>query len=147
MSTAHVRPLEQGDFHKNYLGLLENLTVVYPEKIHYETFCAFVNNLNEHHQIYVIEELSTHTIIASGTLLVEPKLIHGAGKVAHIEDIVVDSNHRHQKHGTAIVQHLLTCAQNAGCYKAILDCTDNVAPFYKQCRLDAKGQQMSLYFS
>jgi glucosamine-phosphate N-acetyltransferase len=147
MAIGQLRRLEQGDFYKNYLGLLKNLTVVYEESISYAYFCQFVNNLHHNHLIYVLEDTERETIIASGTLLIEPKLIHGGGKVAHIEDIVVHMNYRHQKHGTTVVQHLLAQAQQAQCYKAILDCTPSVAAFYQQCHLTTNGTQMSLYFT
>ena len=71
-------------------------------------------------------------IVGSTTLLIEQKFIHQGGLVGHIEDVVVDKNFQGQKIGEKIMKHLLEIAKNQGCYKTILDCTDEVKPFYEK---------------
>ena len=71
-------------------------------------------------------------IVGSTTLLIEQKFIHQGGQVGHIEDVVVDKNFQGQKIGEKIMKYLLEIAKNRGCYKTILDCTDDVKPFYEK---------------
>lgn len=40
-------------------------------------------------RLRVVEDQRTGRIIGAGTLLMEPKFIHGCGQTGHIEDIVV----------------------------------------------------------
>lgn len=71
-------------------------------------------------------------VVGSTTLLIEQKFIHQGGLVGHIEDVVVDKNFQGQKIGERIMKYLLEIAKNQGCYKTILDCTDDVKPFYEK---------------
>ena len=49
------RNLKTEDYNTNYLDLLAQLTEVNPEKIDFNSFSNFVNNLNYDHRIIVIE--------------------------------------------------------------------------------------------
>lgn len=71
-------------------------------------------------------------VVGSTTLLIEQKFIHQGGLVGHIEDVVVDKNFQGQKIGEKIMRYLLEIAKNQGCYKTILDCTDDVKLFYEK---------------
>ena len=79
--------------------------------------------------IYVAEY--NGEIIGATTLLIEQKFIHDGGKVGHIEDVVVRKNHQGKGVGKKIVNALLKYAQKKGCYKTILDCSDELVPFYE----------------
>jgi len=82
--------------------------------------------LNPEH-IIVVAEIECK-IVGSTTLLIEPKFIHQGGIVGHIEDVAVDKNFQGEK----IIKHVLELAKNHGCYKTILDCSDNIKPFYEK---------------
>lgn len=71
-------------------------------------------------------------VVGSTTLLIEQKFIHHGGLVGHIEDVVVDKNFQGLKIGEKVMKYLLEIAKNQGCYKTILDCTDEVKPFYEK---------------
>lgn len=70
-------------------------------------------------------------IVGASTLLVEPKLIHGGGRAGHIEDVSVSGPAQGRGIGAALVRACLDEAERRGCYKTILDCTDEVMPFYE----------------
>lgn len=112
--------------------------------ISYSQFTKFVQNLNNNHHIFVIE--IDNKIIASATLIIETKLIHNNGKVAHIEDVIVDKLYRKQNYGNLIVDHLISFSKNNLCYKVILDCNDFNIKFYEKCGFHKKENQMALYF-
>jgi glucosamine-phosphate N-acetyltransferase len=84
-------------------------------------------------------------IIATATLLIELKFIRNCSKCGHIEDVVVDSSYRGLRLGLRVVEALITAAKDSGCYKVILDCSENNAPFYEKCGLVKKEIQMVRY--
>jgi glucosamine-phosphate N-acetyltransferase len=71
-------------------------------------------------------------IVGSTTLLIEPKFIHQGGIVGHIEDVVVSKEFQGEKIGKKIIKYVLELAKNHGCYKTILDCSDDVKVFYEE---------------
>ena len=68
-------------------------------------------------------------ILGAGTLVLENKL---RGVLGHIEDVVVLSVHRRCGYGSIIVQELLRRSQERSAYKVVLNCSDEVAPFYQR---------------
>jgi len=84
---------------------------------------------NPQQVIYVAEENSK--IIGSASILIEQKFIHDGGKVGHIEDVAVRKEFQGKGVGKQIVVALLRYAEKQGCYKTILDCTDELIPFYE----------------
>ncbi len=82
------------------------------------------------------------TIVGSATLIVEPKFIHAGGLVAHIEDVVVHGDAQGRGIGKALVEHATSEAKKAGCYKAILACTEANKPFYEKCGYRAHEIEM-----
>ncbi|XP_047308078.1 glucosamine 6-phosphate N-acetyltransferase-like, partial [Impatiens glandulifera] len=99
------------------------------------------------HVICVIEDpMNKNKIIATGSVFIERKFIRNCGKVAHIEDIVVDSAARGMNLGKKIVGFLTDHAQSTGCYKVILDCSLENKTFYEKCGFKQKEIQMVRYF-
>jgi glucosamine-phosphate N-acetyltransferase len=147
LSTNYViRIIDKSGFHKQYLELLQYLTIINPSQISKTTFEHFIDNLNEQHIIYVIEDIAKKIIIGTITLLVENKIIHNMGKVAHIEDTVVHPNYRGQQLGKFLINIVVKMSEELKCYKIILDCKDENRLFYEKCGFNHKGNQMSLYF-
>ena len=89
-------------------------------------FQSLPNNIN----IFIVKDWNK--TIASGTILIEQKFIRDGGKVAHIEDIIVHPNYRNKGIGKILIEHLLTEAKKKCCYKAILDCEQEVTGFYEK---------------
>ena len=89
----YLRKLESNDYDSNYFQVLSQLSFIDNKSITLDQWNQFISQLNNNHQIYVLVD-SSNNIIASGTLLIENKIIHNMGKVAHIEDIVADNNFR-----------------------------------------------------
>ena len=85
---------------------------------------------NSDHVIAVA--ITDDKVVGAATLFIEPKFIHNGGNVGHIEDVVVDKNYQGKKIGEKIIKYLLEEAKTNGCYKTILDCSDEVKPFYEK---------------
>jgi glucosamine-phosphate N-acetyltransferase len=96
---------------------------------------------------YIDNPLSENfDIIASGTIIIEPKLIRGGKSVGHIEDIVVKNTHRGKQISSNILNLLKKVAREKDCYKVILDCNEEVKKVYNSSGFEEKGIQMSIYF-
>ena len=138
------RHLTKDDFKKKYLNLLEQLTIVNKELIDETVFSYFLNTLDlEKKVVFVMEDDSK--IIASGTLIIEQKLIHGASKLGHIEDIVVDKTYRGMGLGKKLISFLIDYAKKKNCYKITLDCNIKNKLFYEKCDLKYNGCHMVKY--
>jgi len=129
---------------QKYLSLLSELTVVTDletdlfirntESIH-QMGCIFVKYVNA-------PELPDFDIIASGTIIIEPKIIRGGKSVGHIEDIVVKNEYRGKGVVKEILEQLRSHATLCNCYKTILDCSEDVKMVYKKYGFEEKGLQM-----
>jgi glucosamine-phosphate N-acetyltransferase len=135
-----IRKLELNDYDKGFLELLDQLSDT--PKISKEEFEIHLNNVNSN--IFVIEK--NNVIVASGSLLIEKKIIHSGGKVGHMEDIVVHKSNRGEKLGQIIVEHLIKFAKDEGCYKIIADCKDELLKFYNKTGFERRGLQIAIYF-
>ena len=130
MNEPIIRELRKDDLWNGFLTTLDSLRQASDidrnkaEKI-FEKI-----NLNPDH-IIIVAELGGK-IVGTTTLLIEQKFIHGGGLVGHIEDVVVDKNFQGQKIAEKIIKYIFEFAKNRGCYKTILDCTDDVKPFYEK---------------
>ena len=93
---------------------------------------------DENHYLCVYEE--DGKIIGSGLLLIQMNLSHSGQPYGHIENIVVDINHRKKGIGKAIVTHLIEKAKEKHCYKVILDCKKENIPFYEKCSMHDTGE-------
>lgn len=137
------RRIESSDYYKDYLLLLEQLTIVEKEKINYQQFKIFVESLSNNHIIIVIED--NNKIIGSGTLLIENKVIHNMGSVGHIEDIIIHNNYRKLGLGKKIIDELVNISVKSNCYKIILDCSEKNTKFYEKSGFTKKEIQMVKY--
>ena len=87
-----------------------------------------INQQNGH--IYIVK--LEGKIIGTTTLLVEQKFIHEGGIVGHIEDVAVRKGYEGKGIGSLLMKRVLGEAKTLGCYKVILDCSDDNVPFYKK---------------
>ncbi len=130
MTDVQVRELKKEDLFNGFLTSLDSLrkaSDISKEKAE-EIFKKI--NSNEDHIIAVA--VLDSKIVGSATLLIEQKFIHRGGLVGHIEDVVVNKNFQGKRIGKKIIEYLLECSKNRGCYKTILDCSDEVKPFYER---------------
>ena len=130
MAEPIIRKLRIEDLQNGFLTSLDSLRKASDiDKSKAETIFKKIDS-NPDYTIAVAE--IDGKVVGSTTLLIEQKFIHQGGLVGHIEDVVVDKNFQGQKIGEKIMKYLLEIAKNQGCYKTILDCTDDVKPFYEK---------------
>ena len=83
-------------------------------------------------------------IMGTGAVFVEQKFLRGGGKVGHIEDVVVDNRSREKGVGKAIIDSLVEIAKEEGCYKVILNCSNENVPFYIKCGFKLTENEMRM---
>ena len=130
MSESVIRELKKEDLWNGFLTTLDSLrqTSGIDKKKAEEIFDKLDSNPD---YVIAVAELDGR-VVGSTTLLIEQKFIHNGGIVGHIEDVVVDKNFQGCGIGEKILKYLLEIAKKRGCYKTILDCTDDVKPFYEK---------------
>jgi len=142
MGEPIIRELKEEDLWNGFLTSLDSLSEA--------------SNIDKNKAKRIFEKINTNPdyiiavaeidgkIVGSTTLLIESKFIHNGGLVGHIEDVVVDKNHQGQKIGEKIMKFLLEISKNRGCYKTILDCTDDVKPFYEKLGFKQVANELRL---
>jgi glucosamine-phosphate N-acetyltransferase len=126
---------------RQYLLLLGELTTV--SEITNEEFFKNIVAIQSMGQIIV--GIEDETIICSGTIIIEPKIIHGGRPAGHIEDIVVLEKWRNKGIAKELLEYLQKIAIHNNCYKIILDCNERLVSFYEKSGFSKKGIQMSQY--
>jgi glucosamine-phosphate N-acetyltransferase len=150
---ATVRPLRFDDYARGFPAVLSDLTVVgdVTETQFKERFAEMQATPSTYYIICVEIPAETaggtaKTIVGSGSVIIEKKFIRNVGRVGHIEDIVVSASMRGNGLGEVIIWLLCAISEQAGCYKAILDCSPDNAPFYQKCGLVEKEVKMEIRF-
>ncbi|KIW57268.1 hypothetical protein, variant [Exophiala xenobiotica] len=141
-----IRPLRRSDYYGGFLPTLRVLTTVgEPTLAEFNARYDFMYSRNDTYYILVICDESG-TVVGTGAVIVERKFIHNMGLVGHIEDIAVAKNQQGKKLGLRIIQALDYVAENVGCYKCILDCSEANEGFYVKCGFKRAGLEMAHYY-
>lgn len=130
MSSITIRKLQKEDLLNGFLQTLDSLRKT--SDMDMNTAKKIFDKINSNPDHVVAVAVIEGKIVGSTTLLIETKFIHNGGKVGHIEDVVVDKEHQRNGIGEKIITYLLRYAKEQGCYKTILDCADEVKPFYEK---------------
>ena len=130
MSDITIRKLQKDDLWNGFLLTLDSLRQA--SNIDKKTAEKIFDKINSNPDHIVAVAVIEGKIVGSTTLLIETKFIHNGGKVGHIEDVVVDKEYQRKGIGEKIITYLLRYAKDQGCYKTILDCVDDVKPFYEK---------------
>jgi glucosamine-phosphate N-acetyltransferase len=140
-----IRFVDIDDYRKGHLLLYKQSFQIEPYEINFHDYIRFIENQKKNnYHIFVCEE--KEKIIASASCFIETKLLHNFGKVAHIEDLIVDENIRNRGLGKKIINHCIHFARENRCYKIILNCNDNNVKFYEKYNFIRKGNEMAIYF-
>ena len=127
--SVRVRTLRESDLGNGFLESLDALRTasdLAPERA-LEVFRRLERNPD---CVVAVAEVDGR-VVGAATLLVEHKFINQAGRAGHIEDVAVAVEQQGRGIGRALIRYLLERAREAGCYKTILDCADDVVPFYE----------------
>ena len=140
MSDIKIRDIVESDIDIGFLESLDHLRKA--SNLDREIAENILKKIieNPDHIIHVAE--IDGKIVGSTTLLIEQKFIHDGGKVGHIEDVVVSKEYEGRGIGIKLVTSLLEVANTKNCYKTILDCKDELIPFYERIGFKQESNQM-----
>ena len=130
MSEPIIRELKEEDIYNGFLKSLDSLTLA--SDIDKSKAVEVFERINANPDYVIAVAEMEGKIVGTTTLFIESKFIHNGGFVGHIEDVSVDSNFHGQKIGQKIMEYLLKISKKRGCYKTILNCTDDVKLFYEK---------------
>ena len=137
MSEPIIRDLTEKDLSNGFLDSLKSLTEV-GQINEDDAKKRFQEIASDPNYIIKVAEMDGR-IVGSTTLFIELKFIHELSKVGHIEDVVTDKQYQGHGIGRKIIHSLLDEARKRGCYKTILDCDDEVVPFYEKINFEGKS--------
>ena len=140
MSDIKIREIVEEDIEKGFLKSLDSLRKAseLDKEVAKDILKKIISDPN--HIIHVAED--NGKIVGSTTLLIEQKFIHNGGYVGHIEDVVVSKEFEGRGIGIKLVTSLLEIANTRNCYKTILDCKDELIPFYERIGFKQESKQM-----
>ena len=142
MNGMIIRELKKEDLWNGFLTSLDSLKEASSiDKEKADVIFEKINSNPDH--IIAVAEIEGK-IVGSTTLIIESKFIHNGGLVGHIEDVVVDKGFQRQKIGEKIMVYLIEIAKKHGCYKTILNCTDDVKPFYEKLGFKQVANELRL---
>ena len=130
MNDIKIRELKEKDLFNGFLESLDSLRKASdssPKKAK-EIFKKIKSDKNYKFYVAIVDS----KVVGTATIFIEQKFIHDGGKVGHIEDVAIRKNYKAKGIGQKIVKALLEYAKKKGCYKTILDCTDDLIPFYEK---------------
>ena len=140
MSEIKIRDIVESDIDNGFLESLDSLRNA--SDLNKDTAKEILKKIiGNPDQIIHVAEVDGK-VVGSTTLLIEQKFIHKGGKVGHIEDVVVSKEFEGRGIGIKLVTSLLEVAKAKNCYKTILDCKDELIPFYERIGFKQESNQM-----
>lgn len=138
-----IRSLHVSDYHKGFLELLQQLTdTPYVPFDIFHVQCILLNKTP--HILTFVADIGD-TIIGTIRIILEPKFTHNCLNVGHIEDFVVHRDYRRKGCGYKLLQHAINVCKEQCCYKIILNCNEEMEPYYTKNGFTHKNAEMSLY--
>ena len=124
-----IREISKNDLTDDYFLLLSQLSGTLAGYSVYNMWEAYLKGSSK---TYICINYDNQ-IIGSATILIEHKFLRCGSRVGHIEDVVVNKDCRVNGVGKALITRCIDHAKHNGCYKVILDCTNDNIPFYTKC--------------
>lgn len=126
-----IRELEESDINESLFNTLSNLRNCGELTKEKAAFILWKMQCNPYHKCYVAVN-DSNKVIGCSTLVCEQKFINNGGIAGHIEDVVVNKDYVGKGIGSALINKMIEIAKQKGCYKAILECTEETTSYYEK---------------
>lgn len=123
-----IRLMYATDLQRGFLATMASLKPC--ELTEEEAISVFRKRMRQKILTYVA--MLEDRVVGTASLIIEPKFINSGGVVGHIEDVAVHQAYQQHGVGGRLIRHLLDVSRERGCYKVILDCAEEVIPFYEK---------------
>lgn len=123
-----------------YRGLLECLDELSPTVLE-EKDAIRILKIREDVNVKTVVFVYEGEVVGTASYFLEPKLFHGGNVACHIEDVATKKDF--QKCGVAskIIKHIIDSVEDFS-YKIILNCKEELIPFYEKIGFHKHEQQM-----
>jgi len=127
-----IRELKEEDLkpERGFLETLANLSEV--EKVSENKAKKIFKELKKEKSYIFVAVTKNKNIIGTIKLMVEQKFYHQGAKAGHIEDVITRKGFENMGVAGSLIKKALAKAKEQKCYKVILDCRDELIPFYKK---------------
>jgi ribosomal protein S18 acetylase RimI-like enzyme len=88
------------------------------------------------------DKYSSPTLVGVGTLWIPPKYYRQNRQSGHIEDIIVDKDHRDKGLGKELMENIINYAKKQGCHKVKLHCSKENQAFYEKLNFKNNSKSM-----
>lgn len=129
-----IRELEKEDY-KEFISLLKQIINI-DRHICSEEFWYLYGIMKQHNSIIYIYEID-EKIIGTCKINYEIKFFDN---VVHFEDVIINKQHRRHGYGTEMINQIIEIIPK--CYKAVLQCKDELSPFYSNCGFILEGKHL-----
>ena len=145
--TIIINHLKKTDY-QGYTHLMNQFRSTGTETMSDQEFGKMVDLVLKTGEVYVAripdpEDMSKFKIVGSVTVLYEQKFINNCAIYGHVEDVIVHEKFRHMGIGSKLIKFAQKQAIEKGCFKVVLACSEEVAPFYIQNGFEKRGLNMS----
>ena len=121
--TLCIRRLKQTDLQHAYYEVMSLLSEIDRTILRIQ---EILDNLENEYIYFVIEDLNTHMIIGTGTVIISNNYTQ-LSQVGHIENIMIRQDYHDIGLGDIIFQHLkYYCLNTKHCIKVITNCDHNI---------------------
>ena len=134
-----AKKTKKTDFDK-VVEMLQDISDFMPNKFNSDEIW---NQFSGQNNVFAYSFFNEEKLVGYGSFIIETKI--RGGKVAHIEDIVVDDAHRGKGFGSIIMNFLNTKAKENKCYKSSLSCKNHNISFYENCGFKKSGNTMNFF--
>ncbi len=99
------------------------------------TFVVVAESIHSHYG-----NTNDEFVMGTASVFIQRKLSHGGKSVAFIDDVAVRQDCQGLGVGILLVESCVDYAKSVGCYKAILDCSDDNIGYYERLGFKQSGQ-------
>ncbi len=141
-----IRELEKKDLDvkKGFLETLGHLAEV--SDLSKEKAEEILEKINSQNSQILVALTDDDQVIGSLTLMLEQKFLREGKLAGHIEDVVTRKDYEGMGVASALIKKAIEIAKEKRCYKLILDCHEELIPFYKKFGFQEKEICMKIYF-
>jgi len=92
--------------------------------------------------IYYRVAVQGERVLGVASLIAINKILRSGSRMGLIEDVAVSSEARGLGLGKLLIEDLLALGGEVGCYKVVLNCSDDNVKFYEKCGMYNAENQM-----
>jgi len=92
--------------------------------------------------IYYRVAIQGEKVLGVASLIAINKILRSGSRMGLIEDVAVSSEARGLGLGKLLIEDLLALGGEVGCYKVVLNCSDDNVKFYEKCGMYNAENQM-----